>query len=181
MCILGAEDKTPIAAMVTDRPEYCGHMAPERAMEATEALALCEALLSDLALSDVNLCDGSNGVVLARALVAQRRPPMIFASSQLVQVRQARAFALGCICKPSEAEAVLCSIEVAAEVLRGGQQALVHDVEAVRLGMGHAHPLPEVVHQKANRADEADALRHGALPCRLDHLFHSSISGNFRS
>jgi hypothetical protein len=44
MCILGAEDKTLIAAMVTDCPEHCGHMAPERAMETAEALALCEAL-----------------------------------------------------------------------------------------------------------------------------------------
>jgi ActR/RegA family two-component response regulator len=35
----------------------------------TEALALCQAILPDSALVDINLRDGSSGVALARALV----------------------------------------------------------------------------------------------------------------
>jgi two-component system, response regulator PdtaR len=68
MRILIVEDEALIAMMLTDSLEGGGHEVMGPAGTAAEALALCEAALPDLALLDVDLRDGCNGVILARAL-----------------------------------------------------------------------------------------------------------------
>ncbi len=120
MRILIVEDETLVAMMLTDSLEGAGHEVMGPATTAGEAVALCEAGLPDLALLDVNLADGSNGVILARTLFDRWGLSVIFASGQRMEAQQARSIALGYIRKPYEAETVLRGVEVAREVMDGG-------------------------------------------------------------
>ena len=74
---------------------------------------------------DVNLRDGSSGVDVARALLERWGVLSIFASGAMMEARRARDVALGYIRKPYEAETVLRSVEVAREVMNGGQPRAV--------------------------------------------------------
>ena len=122
MRILIVEDEALIAMMLVDVLEAGGHEVMEpAATTATEALALCEVMLPELALLDVNLRDGSNGVALARVLSDRWGLPVIFASGQVMEARQARDIALGHIRKPYQPETVLHSVEVARVVMNGGR------------------------------------------------------------
>jgi DNA-binding response OmpR family regulator len=120
MHILIVEDEALIAMMLADGLERGGHEVMGPVGTAAEALALCEAALPDLALLDVDLRGGGNGVVLARALFARWALPVIFASGQLMEARRARDIAFGFIRKPYEAETVLRGVELARAVLAGG-------------------------------------------------------------
>jgi CheY-like chemotaxis protein len=121
MRILIVEDEALIALELTENLEHGGHEVVGPATTVAEALTLCqEAEPPELALLDINLRDGSSGVILARALLARWGVPSIFASGQLMEARQARDIALGCIGKPYHPETVLRSIEVAREIMGGG-------------------------------------------------------------
>ena len=125
MRILIVEDEALIAMVLADSLEDGGHEVVGPAATMAEALALCEAAPPELAVLDVNLGDGSNGVDVARALLERWGVPSIFASAQMMEARRARDIALGFICKPYGAETVLRSVEVAREVMRGGKPVTV--------------------------------------------------------
>ena len=120
MRVLIVEDEVVIAWMLADSLEGAGHEVIGPAAAMAEALALCEALRPpELALLDINLRDGSNGVDVARALLERWGVPSIFVSAQTVEARWARDIALGHIRKPYRPETVLRSVEVAREVMDG--------------------------------------------------------------
>ena len=120
MRVLIVEDEVVIAWMLADSLEGAGHEVIGPASAMAEALALCEALPPpELALLDINLRDGSNGVDVARALLGRWGVRSIFASAQTVEARWARDIALGHIRKPYRPETVLRSVEVAREVMDG--------------------------------------------------------------
>ena len=120
MRILIVEDEVVIAWMLADSLERAGHEVVGRAATMSEALALCEAAAPpELAVLDINLRDGSNGVDLARALLGRWGVRSIFASAQTVEARWAREVALGHIRKPYRPETVLRSVDVAREVMDG--------------------------------------------------------------
>jgi two-component system, response regulator PdtaR len=121
MLILIVEDEALIAMLLTESLESGGHQVMGPAATETEALALCEAARPDLALLDINLRDGSNGVDVARALLARWGVLAIFASGQMAEACQARDIALGYIRKPYQPETVLGSVEVARVVMNGGK------------------------------------------------------------
>ena len=125
MRILIVEDEALIAMVLADSLEDGGHEVVGPAATMAEALALCEAAPPELAVLDVNLGDGSNGVDVARALLERWGVPSIFASAQMMEARQARDIALGQIRKPYGTETVLRSLEVAREVMRGGKPVTV--------------------------------------------------------
>ena len=126
MRILIVEDEALIAWMLADSLEDAGHEVVGPAATMAEALALCEgAPPPELALLDINLRDGSNGVDVARALLERWGVLSIFASAQMMEARRARDIALGHIRKPYGAETVLRSGEVAREVMRGGKPVTV--------------------------------------------------------
>jgi CheY-like chemotaxis protein len=121
MRILIVEDEALIAWMLADSLEDAGHEVVGPAATMAEALALCEgAPPPELALLDINLRDGSNGVDVARALLSRWGVLSIFASGQMMEARRARDVALGYIRKPYEAQTVLRGVEVAREVMDGG-------------------------------------------------------------
>ena len=125
MRILIVEDEALIAMMLADSLEDGGHEVMGPAATMTEALALCEGTLPDLALLDINLRDGSSGVDVARALFERWGVLSIFASGQMMEARQARDVALGYIRKPYEVQTVLRGVEVAREVMGGAKPGAV--------------------------------------------------------
>ena len=125
MRILIVEDEALIAMVLADSLEDGGHEVVGPAATMAEALALCEAAPPELAVLDVNLGDGSNGVDVARTLLERWGVLSIFASAQMMEARRARDIALGHIRKPYGAETVLRSVEVAREVMRGGKPVTV--------------------------------------------------------
>ena len=125
MRILIVKDEALIAMVLADSLEDGGHEVVGPAATMAEALALCEAAPPELAVLDVNLGDGSNGVDVARTLLERWGVLSIFASAQMMEARRARDIALGHIRKPYGAETVLRSVEVAREVMRGGKPVTV--------------------------------------------------------
>ncbi len=120
MRVLIVEDEVLIAWMLADSLEGAGHEVVGPAATMAEALALCEAAAPPvLAVLDINLRDGSNGVDVARALSERWGVPSIFASAQVVEARRARGAALGCIRKPYAPQTVLRGVEVARELMDG--------------------------------------------------------------
>ena len=119
MRILIVEDEALIAMMLADSLEEGGHQVMGPASTVTEALTLCDTERPELALLDINLRDGSNGVDVARALFARWGVLSIFASGEMMEARQAKDVALGYIRKPYAAKTVLRSVEVAREVMGG--------------------------------------------------------------
>jgi two-component system, response regulator PdtaR len=118
--ILIVEDEVLIAWMLADCLEGAGHEVLGPAGTMADALALCEAAAAPgLAVLDINLRDGSNGVDLARALFARWGVRSIFASGQVEEARRARGAALGCIRKPYAPQTVLHGVEVVREVMDG--------------------------------------------------------------
>ena len=137
MRILIVEDEALIAWMLADSLEDGGHEVVGPATTMAEALALCEveAPPPELAVLDINLRDGSNGVDVARALFARWGVLSIFASGQMMEAWRARDVALGYIRKPYEAETVLRSVEVAREVMSGAEpRAVPAGLELVSAG-----------------------------------------------
>ncbi len=119
MRVLIVEDEVLVAWMLADCLEGAGHEVVGPAATVAEALAVCEAAPPEMAVLDVNLRDGSNGVDLARALSERWGVLAIFASAQAVEARRARDIALGCIRKPYAPQTVLRGVEVAREVMDG--------------------------------------------------------------
>jgi two-component system, response regulator PdtaR len=122
MRILIVEDEPLIAWMLADSLEDAGHEVVGRAATMAEALALCEgaAAAPELALLDIKLRDGSNGVDVARALMERWGVRAIFTSAHVTEARRAKGVALGCIGKPYQAATVLRGVEMAREVMDGG-------------------------------------------------------------
>ena len=126
MRVLIVEDEVLIAWMLADSLEDARHEVVGPAATMAEALALCEAAPPpELAVLDINLRDGSNGMDLARALLGRWGVLSIFASAQMVEAGQARDIALGCIRKPYVPQTVLRGVEVAREVMGGRTPAHV--------------------------------------------------------
>lgn len=119
MRILVVEDDALVALVLTDALETEGHEVVGPASTLTQAVALCERGLPDLALLDINLRDGSNGVKLARILRERWGIQSIFVSGQFLEARQARDLALGYIGKPYETRTVLRSVEIAGAMMAG--------------------------------------------------------------
>ena len=121
MRILIVEDEPLIAWMLADSLEDAGHEVVGRAATMAEALTLCEAAAPpELALLDIKLRDGSNGVDVARALLERWGVRSIFTSAHVTEARRAKGVALGCIGKPYQAATVLRGVEMAREVMDGG-------------------------------------------------------------
>jgi len=117
--ILVVEDEVLIAMALTYDLKDGGHRVMGPATTLAEALTLCEAERPELALLDINLRDGSNGVDLAQALRERWGVMSILVSGQIMEARRARGFALGCIGKPYETGTVLRSLEVVQAMMEG--------------------------------------------------------------
>jgi DNA-binding response OmpR family regulator len=66
--------------------------------------------LSPISLIDIDLREGGDGTILARALHERHRVPVLFLSAQVAQARAHRAAAWGLIAKPYEVSDVVRSV-----------------------------------------------------------------------
>ncbi|MBL6458855.1 response regulator [Belnapia sp. T6] len=165
MRILVVEDEALIAMMLADDLETAGHEVMGPVATTAAALTLCETTLPDLALLDVNLAGGDNGVALACDLFARWHLPVVFASSQPVEVLQEAPAALGIIHKPYQTETVLRSVEAVRAVLDGRKPS---DMPAgFKLFLPGAQP--ELLTKPFGMADSTNARSHERAYIKFVH------------
>ncbi len=100
MLILVVEDETLIAFALEWALKATGHRILGPADSVEDAIALCRNERPDLALIDLNLRDGGDGVEVARYLNQGHRTPCLFLSAQAAHARAHRHLAWGMVCKP---------------------------------------------------------------------------------
>ena len=99
MLILVVEDETLVAFALKWVLELAGHEVLGPADKVEDAVELCRTTSPDLALIDLNLRDGGDGVEVARYLHHQRTP-CLFVSAQAAHARAHRHLARGMVRKP---------------------------------------------------------------------------------
>jgi two-component system, response regulator PdtaR len=117
--ILVAEDEAIIALMLAMTLDLAGHKVVGPVASVEEGLKLAEATRPELALVDIRLSDGSDGVCLARHLRDRWGVPSLFVSGQTTQARAARDTALGVLGKPYDPDDVVQAVAAASDLLAG--------------------------------------------------------------
>jgi DNA-binding response OmpR family regulator len=97
--LLIVEDQLLLAMGLKDELEDCGYRVLELAVRNQEAMGLAREVHPDLALVNIQLADGDDGVALASDLKALG-VPVLFISGQPERARSARAMGVGSIPKP---------------------------------------------------------------------------------
>jgi len=120
MLILVVEDEALVGLVLVLALAREGHDVLGPAGTAAEALALAERTPPELALVDINLRNGGDGVGVARALLGRHGCPSLFVTGQVGRAHANRDAAWGFIRKPYDPEVVLRSVEVV-EDLRVGR------------------------------------------------------------
>jgi DNA-binding response OmpR family regulator len=100
MLILVVEDEPLVAAVLEWTLKQSGHevLGPAESVEA--AIALCHESRPDLALIDLNLREGGDGIYVAHYLRTRHGTPCIFLTPQVVHARAHRHLAWGVVRKP---------------------------------------------------------------------------------
>ena len=119
MILLVAEDEALIALVLELELRDAGHEVLGPAATPEEALALAGETRPELALIDINLVGGGDGIALARALRDRHGVPSLFVSGQAPDALAAQDAALGLVRKPYAPEDVARAVEAVAELLRG--------------------------------------------------------------
>jgi two-component system, response regulator PdtaR len=117
--ILVAEDEALIALVLELTLRVVGHRVLGPVGTVADALRLAERTRPELGLIDLNLRDGDDGVMLARALRDRYGTPSLFLSGQVPQARRNRDAAWGLIKKPYDPRNVLRAVEVVEELMSG--------------------------------------------------------------
>ena len=97
--LLIVEDQVLLAMGLRDELEDCGYRVLELAIRHQEAIGSAREVKPDLALVNIDLADGDDGVALARDLKALG-VPTLFISGQPGRARLAKAVAIASIAKP---------------------------------------------------------------------------------
>jgi len=119
MLILVAEDEAIIAMALELALHHAGHQVLGPADSVEKALRLADGTTLELALVDINLRDGGDGVTLARTLRARHGVPSLFLSSQVMLARANKDAAWGVISKPYEPEVVLSAVKAVDDLKNG--------------------------------------------------------------
>jgi DNA-binding response OmpR family regulator len=125
MRILVVEDEPLIALVVKDALVRAGHEVLGPVASVGAALELVHDHSVDLALLDVNLGRGGNGIDLARRLHERHRIVSLFASASYREAYQASDVAMGLLSKPYGEPELVLAVDVAATVLAGGKATRV--------------------------------------------------------
>jgi DNA-binding response OmpR family regulator len=97
--LLIVEDQLLLAMGLKDELEDGGYRVLELAIHHQEALGFAREIKPDLALVNIDLADGDDGVALARDLKALGIP-VLFISGQADRARSGRAAAIASLAKP---------------------------------------------------------------------------------
>jgi len=160
--VLIVEDDTLVGMGLRSQLERLGHTVVGQAATGAEAADLFRSHKPDLVLMDIRLDDG-DGIELAKALLAERRAPMIIISAyggpELIG-RASAAGVFGYLIKPVSVESVQAQIEVAVQRFRE-QEKLIAENEALAQTL-EARKLVEKakgIFMKRLGLSEADAHR----------------------
>src|SRR6476469_9812747 len=118
MVILIVEDEYFIGLALALVLAAAGHHTVGPATSADEALQLAQAERPELAFVDININGDRDGVDVAR-LLTEHGTTCIFLTAQLDRARAARDVAVGVITKPYDPNALLQTVEVAADIRTG--------------------------------------------------------------
>jgi len=97
--LLIAEDQVLLAMCLKAELEEGGYRVLELAIHHQEALGYARETRPDMALVNIELADGDDGVALARDLKAVG-VPVVFISGQVDRARLGKAFAIASLAKP---------------------------------------------------------------------------------
>lgn len=135
MRILIVEDDAIIALAAEMTLTDAGHQVIGPFANGARALAAAGAAHADVALVDINLAGGEEGLEVARALLRDHSLRSIFATGQPAIARSNQEIAMGVLQKPYTDAALRAAIPVIAAILEGGSpppQALPAGMELFR-------------------------------------------------
>jgi DNA-binding response OmpR family regulator len=121
MLILVVEDETLIAFALEWALKLGGHDVLGPADSVEDAIKLVQACRPDLALIDLNLRDGGDGVEVARYLHDRYRTPCLFLSAQVAHAKKNREVAWGLVRKPYDTASLPAVVRYVADILQGRQ------------------------------------------------------------
>ena len=107
--LLIVEDQFLLAMVLKDQFEHAGYRVLELAARRQEALALAREVKPDLALVNIGLADGDDGVALARDLHVLGIP-VLFISGQPERAVSARAVGIASFPKPYSASEMVDAV-----------------------------------------------------------------------
>lgn len=160
--VLIVEDDTLVGMGLRSQLERLGHTVVGQGATVSEATNLFRSQKPDLVLMDIRL-DGTDGIDLARALLAERRVPMIIVSAygdaELIS-RAGVAGVFGYLIKPVSMEGVQAQIEVAMRRF-GEQEKLIAENQTLSqtLEMRKLVEKAKGIFMKRLGLSEADAHR----------------------
>ena len=121
MRVLIVEDDPLVAATAAEALEDAGHEVVGPAYDADEAWRLVRHSPPDLALVDINLADGEEGLALAQHFKDALGLPSIFVSGEVRAARRRSSAALGILAKPYDPDLLAEAVEVARSILEQGR------------------------------------------------------------
>ena len=119
MRVLVVEDDAIVALSAAGVLEEAGHEVLGPALGVEEALAIAREGRPDLALVDINLAGGVEGVELARVLQRELGVRSLFVSGQTAAARSNRDAALGLLKKPYDPASLAGAVPAAEALMQG--------------------------------------------------------------
>jgi two-component system, response regulator PdtaR len=119
MDILVVEDEFLLAMALEDCLTRAGHRVVGLARSRAEALECAARAHPDLALLDIRLAGGENGVEIAAELEERMSVPVLYASGQVHEAEES-GVGMGVLRKPYSEADVLRSLEVVRRLREGG-------------------------------------------------------------
>lgn len=119
--VMVVEDEALVALTIEDVLVEAGYLVVCVADRPETALDYARSNPVDIAVVDVRLADGGDGIVLASALAATGSMLILFATGNPAEVRERAQVGHGCLTKPFEGEWLLDAI---AAIRDGRQPAL---------------------------------------------------------
>lgn len=116
--LLIAEDEALVALVLRDALTDAGYLVLDLTTRHGEAVAVAKASSPDLALVNIHLADGDDGIALAEQLHGLAIP-VVFISGQTCRARSAATVAIASMPKPYEAEDMVKAVDYLLARLKG--------------------------------------------------------------
>ncbi|WP_051328540.1 response regulator [Geminicoccus roseus] len=133
MLILVVEDEGIVAMAIEWALRLAGHRVLGPTDNVEDAIALCEHDRPDLALIDLNLRDGGDGIVIAQHLKERSDVPVFLLTAQLAKARTQKHMVWGVVRKPYDTHALPRLVKYVSKVLQGREAQPPPEVEIFHL------------------------------------------------
>jgi DNA-binding response OmpR family regulator len=109
--VLIVEDEALVALTLEDVLVEAGYIVCGIVDRPAQALEVARVLEPDIAIIDVRLADGGDGIILAELLAAELPVHILFATGNPAEVRARATAGHGCLSKPFQAEWLLAALD----------------------------------------------------------------------